>query len=101
MTEVLMSLSLAGFSFMMTVIWGPPLIRVLRHFKVGETIRIDGPERHYNKLGTPTMGGVMIILPVVLITVMLNASGLIGFDVLGRSIHTIRLSARECSCELF
>jgi phospho-N-acetylmuramoyl-pentapeptide-transferase len=38
MTDVLMSLSLAGFSFMMTVIWGPPLIRVLRHFKVGETI---------------------------------------------------------------
>jgi phospho-N-acetylmuramoyl-pentapeptide-transferase len=32
------------------------------------------------------MGGVMIILPVVLITVMLNASGLIGFDVLGRSV---------------
>lgn len=86
MTDVLMSLSLAGFSFMMTVIWGPPLIRVLRHFKVGETIRIDGPERHFNKLGTPTMGGVMIILPVVLITVMLNASGLIGFDVLGRSV---------------
>lgn len=86
MTDVLMSLSLAGFSFMMTVIWGPPLIRVLRHFKVGETIRIDGPERHFNKLGTPTMGGVMIILPVVLITVMLNASSLIGFDVLGRSV---------------
>jgi len=86
MTDVLMSLSLAGFSFMMTVIWGPPLIRVLRHFKVGETIRIDGPERHFNKLGTPTMGGVMIILPVVLITVMLNASGLIGLDMLGRSV---------------
>jgi phospho-N-acetylmuramoyl-pentapeptide-transferase len=86
MTDVMLALSLAGFSFMMTVIWGPPLIRALRHFKVGETIRIDGPERHFNKLGTPTMGGVMIILPVVLITVLLNATGLIGLDVLGRSV---------------
>jgi len=86
MTDVMLALSLAGLSFMMTVIWGPPLIRALRHFKVGESIRIDGPVRHFNKLGTPTMGGVMIILPVVLITGLLNATGLIGLDVLGRSV---------------
>lgn len=86
MTNVMMIMGLAGFSFMMTVIWGPPLIRVLRYFKVGETIRIDGPEMHFNKLGTPTMGGVMIILPVVLITILLNASGLLGFTILGRSV---------------
>lgn len=79
-------MGLAGFSFMMTVIWGPPLIRILRYFKVGESIRVDGPERHFSKLGTPTMGGVMIILPVVLITVLLNFSGLIGLTILGRSI---------------
>jgi phospho-N-acetylmuramoyl-pentapeptide-transferase len=86
MTNVLLVFSLAGFSFMMTVIWGPPLIRLLRHLRVGETIRVDGPERHFRKLGTPTMGGVMIILPVVLITVLLNASSLIGFNLLGRSV---------------
>lgn len=86
MTNILIPLGLAGFSFIMTAIWGPPLIRLLRYFKVGETIRIDGPERHFNKLGTPTMGGVMIILPVVLITVLLNFSGLIGLTILGRSV---------------
>ena len=86
MTNVLMSLSLAGLAFIMTVIWGPPLIRLLRYFKVGETIRVDGPQRHFSKLGTPTMGGIMIIMPVLLITVLLNASGLIGFDILGRSV---------------
>jgi phospho-N-acetylmuramoyl-pentapeptide-transferase len=86
MTEAVLALSLAGFSFMMTVIWGQPLIRILRHFKVGEAIRVDGPERHISKLGTPTMGGVMIIVPVVLITVLLNASSLIGLTVLGRSV---------------
>jgi phospho-N-acetylmuramoyl-pentapeptide-transferase len=37
-------------------------------------------------MGTPTMGGVMILLPVTLITIMLNAATLIGLDVLGRSV---------------
>jgi len=85
-TQTTMSLALAGFSFMLTVIWGPPLLRVLRYFKVGKMIRVDGPERHFNKLGTPTMGGIMIIVPVLLITVLLNASQVLGITVLGRSI---------------
>ena len=82
-----MTLALAGLSFMLTVIWGPPLLRILRYLKLGETIRIEGPERHFAKLGTPTMGGVMIILPVLLVTVLLNAATFIGpTQVLGRSI---------------
>jgi phospho-N-acetylmuramoyl-pentapeptide-transferase len=81
-----MAVALAGFSFMLTVIWGPPLLRVLRHFKVGKAIRVEGPERHFTKLGTPTMGGVMIVIPVLLITVLLNASTLFGITILGRSI---------------
>jgi phospho-N-acetylmuramoyl-pentapeptide-transferase len=86
MTQSSMAVALAGFSFMMTVIWGPPLLRVLRYFKVGKAIRVEGPERHFSKLGTPTMGGVMIVIPVVLITVLMNASSLFGFALLGRSI---------------
>ena len=82
-----MTLALAGFSFMMTVIWGPPLIRMLRYFKIGESIRVDGPERHFSKLGTPTMGGLMIIVPVTLITLFLNAASLIvPEEVIGSSI---------------
>ena len=86
MTQTSTTLALAGFSFMMTVIWGPPLLRVLRHYKVGKSIRVEGPERHYTKLGTPTMGGVLIIVPVLFITVLLNAASLIGISVTGRSI---------------
>ena len=52
-------LALAGLSFMMTVIWGGPLLRILRHFKVGKLIRIEEPARHFTKMGTPTMGGIM------------------------------------------
>jgi phospho-N-acetylmuramoyl-pentapeptide-transferase len=81
-----MAVALASFSFMLTVIWGPPLIRVLRYFKVGAAIRVEGPERHFTKLGTPTMGGVMIVIPVLLITVLLNASTLFGITILGRSV---------------
>lgn len=81
-----MALALAGFSFMLTVIWGTPLLRILRHFKIGKTIRVELPQRHFTKFGTPTMGGVMIVLPVVLITVLLNAASVIGLTVLGRSV---------------
>jgi phospho-N-acetylmuramoyl-pentapeptide-transferase len=86
MTQTSMALALAGFSFMLTVIWGGPLLRVLRHYKVGELIRVEGPQRHFTKLGTPTMGGVLIILPILLLTLLLNAATLTGFTVLGRSV---------------
>jgi len=86
MTESYKVLALAGFSFMLTVIWGEPLIRIFRHFKVGDLIRIESPQRHQVKMGTPTMGGVLFILPVTLITLLLNAASLIGFSGLGRSV---------------
>ena len=86
MTQTSMALALAGFSFLMTVIWGPPLIRLLRYFKIGKLIRVDGPERHFSKLGTPTMGGLMIIAPITLITLLLNAASLVGNEVLGASV---------------
>ncbi len=86
MTQMSLSLSLAGLSFMMTVIWGPPLLRILRHFEIGKIIRVDEPGFHQVKMGTPTMGGVMFILPVALITVMLNAVSIIGMKATGRSI---------------
>jgi phospho-N-acetylmuramoyl-pentapeptide-transferase len=86
MQQTSMALGLAGLSFMMTVIWGGPLLRILRYLKVGETIRIDLPQRFVTKMGTPTMGGIMIVLPVLLVTGLLNAVSLIGLTVLGRSI---------------
>jgi phospho-N-acetylmuramoyl-pentapeptide-transferase len=81
-----MALALSGLSFMMTVIWGGPLIRVLRHFKIGKLIRVEGPKSHFAKMGTPTMGGVMFILPVAMLTILLNAGTLLGLNVLGRSV---------------
>jgi phospho-N-acetylmuramoyl-pentapeptide-transferase len=86
--DTALALSLAGLSFMMTVIWGGPLLRVLRHFKIGKLIRVEEPGQHMIKMGTPTMGGVLVVLPVLLLTILLNAVSLIGFykNIIGRSV---------------
>jgi phospho-N-acetylmuramoyl-pentapeptide-transferase len=72
----------------MTVIWGGPQLRILRHFKIGKIIRVEEPTHHAVKMGTPTLGGVMFILPVLLLTILLNAVALIGFTEsgVGRSV---------------
>ena len=79
-------LALAMISFILTVIWGAPLIRILRSLRIGDSIRLEVPERYAVKAGTPTMGGVMFIIPVLLITIVLNAVSLLGFNATGRSI---------------
>ncbi len=81
-----LALGLAALSFVLTVIWGEPLLQILRHFKVGKIIRVDGPQRHFSKLGTPTMGGVMIVLPVTFMTLLLNAGWIVGMSMMGRSV---------------
>jgi phospho-N-acetylmuramoyl-pentapeptide-transferase len=91
MKESSIALALSAFSFLLTVIWGPPLIRILRSLKFGDTMRLELPERYMAKVGTPTMGGVLILLPVILITGLLNAVSFLGLtldglELLGRSI---------------
>jgi phospho-N-acetylmuramoyl-pentapeptide-transferase len=87
MSQTAMALSLGGITFLLTVIWGGPFIRVLRMLNIGEKIRIEGPRRHFTKLGTPTMGGWMVVIPVVLVTLVLNLVTLLSpITVLGRSI---------------
>jgi phospho-N-acetylmuramoyl-pentapeptide-transferase len=49
---------------------GPSLIKGLGRLKVGQTIREDGPETHLKKQGTPTMGGILIILSMVISTLL-------------------------------
>ncbi len=80
------ALLLASISFLLAVVWGPLLIRILHHYKIGKRIRIDGPDNHQCKMGTPTMGGLMIVVPVLLITVALNIYNLLGRTLIGRSI---------------
>jgi phospho-N-acetylmuramoyl-pentapeptide-transferase len=49
---------------------GPWVIQKLREFQIGQYIREDGPQSHLKKSGTPTMGGVLIIIAILLPTVL-------------------------------
>jgi len=80
------ALILASISFLLAVVWGPLLIRILRRYNIGKRIRIDGPRGHQTKQGTPTMGGLMIVVPVTLITIALNIYNLLAQTMVGRSI---------------
>jgi phospho-N-acetylmuramoyl-pentapeptide-transferase len=84
--EVSMALSLGAIAFALTVIWGSPLLRILRYLGVGKQIRVEGPQRHLLKMGTPTMGGLLIVIPVVAMTLMLNTVPIFGRTLLGRSV---------------
>jgi len=69
------SMALGGLAFLLTVIIGRPIVTYLRMKKIGKQIREDGPETHFKKIGTPTMGGVMVAVSVVVITVVFNLAG--------------------------
>jgi len=49
---------------------GPWVIQKLREFQIGQFIREDGPQSHLKKSGTPTMGGVLIVIAILLPTVL-------------------------------
>ena len=49
---------------------GPWVIRMLREFQIGQFVREDGPQSHLKKTGTPTMGGVLICIAILLPTVL-------------------------------
>ncbi|MGH2541364.1 MAG: phospho-N-acetylmuramoyl-pentapeptide-transferase [Ardenticatenaceae bacterium] len=64
--DTALALALGFASFLFAVVWGTPLITYLRRRQIGEAIRIDGPQTHFSKAGTPTMGGLMIIVPTTI-----------------------------------
>ena len=97
--NVFQSLSFRGAyaaltTLLLCYLFGPRTIEALRRLKVGQSIREDGPATHLSKSGTPTMGGIFIILSVFIAMILwmdfsnwkvwlclgsLAAFGLIGF----------------------
>ena len=55
-------------SLIISFIFGPYLISHLTNKKIAQSIRDDGPEAHLNKIGTPTMGGLLILLSIIFST---------------------------------
>ena len=66
---VLRTLLPVVLSFFIAVLIGPKIIEVLRKLKAGQTERVEGLESHQKKTGTPTMGGIIFLIPVVIIGV--------------------------------
>lgn len=87
------SLFLAGGAFVLTLFGGYYWVCWLRANNIGKRVREDGPTSHIVKTGTPTMGGVMIVASVVVLTVLFNLIGrlsmllplsvLVSFAILG------------------
>ena len=80
------ALALSTIAFLATVIWGRSFIGLLKRWGIGKQIRLDGPQSHRVKMGTPTMGGWLFIIGAVIITVSLNIINLISGNLEGRSI---------------
>ena len=59
-------------SFIITVILSPIFIPFLRRLKFGQSIREEGPKSHQKKSGTPTMGGIMILLSIIVTTLWMT-----------------------------
>ncbi len=65
-------------AFIITLILGPIVIPMLKRLNIGQNIREEGPKSHLSKSGTPTMGGIIIVI-ALLITVL--TSGILNKDI--------------------
>ena len=79
------ALTLGTVSFFIAVFWGKPLIALLKRWGIGKQIRVEEPGSRQVKTGTPTMGGILIVVPVLLITGVLNIANLVGLNAIGQS----------------
>lgn len=80
-------------ALLISFIVGPAVIRKLSALKIGQSVRDDGPQSHLIKAGTPTMGGVLIIVSVAITTLLwadlsnryiwVSLATLIGFGAIG------------------
>jgi phospho-N-acetylmuramoyl-pentapeptide-transferase len=66
----LRSILAALSALFMALLIGPTMIRRLGELKVGQMVRNDGPQSHLSKMGTPTMGGALILIAVTLSTLL-------------------------------
>jgi len=83
-------------AFIIAVIIGPIFIPILKRLKFGQSIRIDGPQSHLKKSGTPTMGGVIFLLSTLITTIL----GIIFWDQLTLNPTLIMLMIPLFGCSL-
>ena len=57
-------------ALVISLIVGPVMIKYLSSYNIGQSVRDDGPESHFDKAGTPTMGGALILVAIVTSTIL-------------------------------
>ncbi len=92
-------------ALLISFLFGPRVIRMLTRLKLGQEIRHDGPQSHLSKAGTPTMGGVLILLSVTVSVLLWQDLGefytwvslfsLIGFGLLGFLDDYLKISRKS------
>lgn len=57
-------------ALIISLLVGPSMIRFLSKYNIGQSVRDDGPETHFSKAGTPTMGGALILISIIISTIL-------------------------------
>lgn len=70
-TQIIITLVI---SFLLAALMGPLFIPLLRRIKAGQSIREEGPESHFSKAGTPTIGGLIIIFATIVTALVIGGS---------------------------
>ena len=79
--EMGVCLLMGGVAFVIAMLAGEPLIHLLKRWRIGKQIRIDGPASHMVKQGTPTMGGILFIGTTLLLILGMYLYSRIGVRV--------------------
>ncbi|RKX93956.1 MAG: phospho-N-acetylmuramoyl-pentapeptide-transferase [Spirochaetes bacterium] len=92
-------------SLFLSLLFGPKLIALLKKLKAGQEVRTDGPETHLSKSGTPTMGGLLILITIVVsvlfwqdlgnIYTWISLLSIIGFGAIGFMDDYLKISRKN------
>ena len=77
MVDYLDIIRIIFISFIITLILGPIIIPMLKKFNIGQNVRDNGPKTHLVKSGTPTMGGIIMLIALLITTI---SSGMLNSD---------------------
>ncbi len=92
-------------ALVISFILGPIIIRMLQRYHIGQSVREDGPKSHLGKSGTPTMGGILILVAMILSTLLwadllnpyvwLAILATVGFGLIGFWDDFLKVSKRQ------
>src|SRR5213594_399687 len=92
-------------ALLLALVFGPSMIRLLKRRQIGQLIREDGPRSHQVKAGTPTMGGFLILIAVLVATILwmdlsnrfvwIALATLVGLGIVGFADDFVKFSRRH------